>query len=180
MCPQHRDTKVLRPCFFGIFLPLPCLLSPLLLLPTDYPPFSLLFWKRYNLLSLVLLWTPSPEAEVQLCNDRSGTKKQKKRLFALGQHPPTHRRQHVMTKYWCDSKVRLWTKKKEKKKGPPTLSVLLVRHCVVLVWKIFPRLFLPLTPEITKRTALTKELIKGCKQAEWHISHITNKWANCC
>lgn len=44
-------------------------------------------------------------------------------------------------------------------------------------WKIFPRIFLLLSPEITRRTALTvtKELIKGCKQAEWHISHQINK-----
>ena len=34
-------------------------------------------------------------------------------LFALGQHPPTHWRQHVMTKYWCDSKVHLWKEKKK-------------------------------------------------------------------
>lgn len=49
---------------------------------------------------------------------------EKKLLFALEQHPPTHWWQHLMTKYWCDSKVRLW-------KGPHTL--------VWLGWNLFPR-----------------------------------------
>lgn len=69
---DRTDFKVLRPCFTDISAPS---YVSRLLLQTDSPPILCLPSKRFqscNLLSLILLWTPGPQAEVQLCNDSTG------------------------------------------------------------------------------------------------------------
>lgn len=71
VCWQDRDFKVLRPRFTGISATSHV---SRLILQTDSPPNLSLLSKSYNLLSLVLLLTLFPEAEVQHCNDRSGKK----------------------------------------------------------------------------------------------------------
>lgn len=61
--------------------------------------YSLSITKNSNLLiSVVLLWTPCPEAEVQHCHDRFELREGKKQLI-LEQPPSTQGCPQLMTKY---------------------------------------------------------------------------------
>lgn len=75
VCWQDRDFKVLKPCLMDISAP-SCVSrppSPLTnRLSTHSLPAHQAFSESYNSHSLVLLWTPCPQAEMEVCNDRSG------------------------------------------------------------------------------------------------------------